>query len=40
MKMCSGIDDISDIIEKNTVTNNVVIFIDTMKEYLSKMYSN
>ena len=34
MKMCSGIDDINDIEEKNAVTNDVVIFIDTTKEYI------
>ena len=34
MKMCSGIDDINDIKEKNAVANDVVIFIDTMKEYI------
>ena len=32
--MCSGINDINDIKEKNTFTNDVVIFIDAMKEYL------
>ena len=34
MKMCSGIDDINDIKEKNAVANDVVIFIDTMKKYI------
>ena len=34
MKMCSGIDDINDIKEKNAVANDVVIFINTMKEYI------
>ena len=34
MKMCNGIDDINDIKEKNSVANDVVIFIDTMKEYI------
>ena len=34
MNMCSGIDDINDIKEKNAIANDVVIFIDTMKDYI------
>ena len=34
LKMCIIIDDVKDIKEKNTLANNFVIFIDTMKEYL------
>ena len=44
LKMCSGIDDINDINEKNAVANDVVIFINTIKEYIIqyvlKLYLN
>ena len=32
--MCSVIDDINGIKQKNSVANDFVIFIDTMEEYL------
>ena len=34
LKMCSRIDDINGIKEKYSVANDVLIFIDTMKEYI------
>ena len=34
LKMCSGIDDFNNIKEKNDVGNDVIIFLDTIKEYI------
>ena len=34
LKMCSGIDDFNNIKEKNDVGNDVVVFLDTIKEYI------